>query len=129
MDLSLDMGVEHQLRVSPTLIAVNQILALSSFELQNAIKQEAEENPAIDIVERPTCTICGDMLRHGVCASCSRSGTINDGRASSGDGDFYRQVSQGAGAVARNSSFHHPAARNPAGRIGRKARFRHVVLT
>src|SRR5207249_3567498 len=57
MDISLEMNAEQSLRVSPTLIAVNQILALSSLELQAAIKQEAEENPALEIQERQTCNI------------------------------------------------------------------------
>lgn len=72
MDLSLDMTPEQTLKVSPTLIAVNQILALSSQELQAAIKQEAEENPAFEIVEHQTCSICGEVLRHGICLHCSR---------------------------------------------------------
>jgi RNA polymerase sigma-54 factor len=74
MDLSLDMTQEQTVRVSPTLIAVNQILALSSQELQVAIKQEAEENPAFEIVEHQTCSICGEVLRHGICLNCARPG-------------------------------------------------------
>jgi RNA polymerase sigma-54 factor len=73
MDISIDMNVEQQMRVSPTLIAVNYILALSSQELQELIKQEADENPAFDIVEHQTCSICGEQLRNGVCVNCSRA--------------------------------------------------------
>src|SRR5512138_3820171 len=72
MDISIDMNVEQQMRVSPTLIAVNHILALSSQELQELIKQEAEENPAFEIVEHQTCSICGEQLKNGVCLHCSR---------------------------------------------------------
>ena len=72
MDISIDMNVEQQMRVSPTLIAVNHILALSSQELQDLIKQEAEENPAFDIVEHQTCSICGEQLKNGICLNCSR---------------------------------------------------------
>jgi len=74
MDISLEMSADQTLRVSPTLIAVNQILALSSQELQAAIKQEAAENPALEIQERQTCNICGEVLQHGVCVACSRRG-------------------------------------------------------
>ena len=74
MDVSLEMNVEQTMRVSPTLIAVNQILALSSQELQTAIKQEAEENPALEISERQTCNMCGEVLRNGICPSCTRNG-------------------------------------------------------
>src|SRR3954449_12913124 len=72
MDISLEMNVEQSMRVSPTLIAVNTILALSSQELQNLIKQEAEENPALEITEHQTCAICGDTLRNGTCLNCLR---------------------------------------------------------
>jgi RNA polymerase sigma-54 factor len=81
MDISLEMNAEQTLRVSPTLIAVNQILALSSMELQAAIKQEAEENPALEILERQTCSFCGEVLKHGVCAACSRRNYKADPRS------------------------------------------------
>jgi RNA polymerase sigma-54 factor len=74
MDLSVEMNVEQAPRVSPTLIAVNTILALSSQELQTLIKQEAEENPAFEIVEHETCAICGEALHNGVCLNCLRAG-------------------------------------------------------
>src|SRR5207302_3360507 len=87
MDLSLDMTFEQTQRVSPTLIAVNQILTLASLELQAAIKQEAEENPALEITERQTCNICGEVLRHGVCMNCSRRGLTSEPRMDAPD-DF-----------------------------------------
>src|SRR5690349_20734940 len=72
MDLSLDFSQEMGMKVSPTLIAVNQILALSSQELQTAIKQEAEDNPAFEIVEHQVCSICGETLRGQICTNCVR---------------------------------------------------------
>jgi RNA polymerase sigma-54 factor len=75
MDVSMDMGVEQQMRVSPTLIAVNHVLALSSQELQNLIKQEADENPALEIIEHHTCSFCGEVLSNGVCVACLRKKT------------------------------------------------------
>jgi RNA polymerase sigma-54 factor len=85
MDLSLDMLVEQQQRVSPTLIAVNQILALSSQELQVAIKQEAEENPAFEVTERLTCAICGEVLKNGVCINCLRGHPSGNSRVTPND--------------------------------------------
>jgi len=73
MDLTLDLTQELTPRVSPTLIAVNHILALSSQELQTLIKQEAEENPALDLVERQTCRVCGETLKNGICQNCTRA--------------------------------------------------------
>src|SRR3954468_24063455 len=87
MDISLEMNVEQSIRVSPTLIAVNTILALSSQELQNLIKQEADENPALEITELQTCTICGDSLRNGVCLNCLRTGSTPPNKQDTSD-DF-----------------------------------------
>ncbi|HUP27611.1 MAG TPA: RNA polymerase factor sigma-54 [Chloroflexia bacterium] len=72
MDISLDLNYEQSMRVSPTLIAVNHVLALSSQELQNLIKQEAEDNPALELTEHHTCAICGDVLKNGICFNCLR---------------------------------------------------------
>ena len=72
MDFSFELNVEQSARVSPTLIAVNHVLALSSQELQALIKQEAEENPALDLIEHQTCARCGEVLAHGACRGCLR---------------------------------------------------------
>lgn len=72
MDISLEMSVEQSVRVSPTLIAVNHVLALSSQELQVLIKQEADENPAFELIEHQTCSMCGEVLANGVCRNCLR---------------------------------------------------------
>ena len=85
MDISLDMGLEQTQRVSPTLIAVNQILALSSMDLQTAIKQEAEENPAFEVIEHQTCNICGEVLKHGVCLNCLHLRPGGDTKSRSSD--------------------------------------------
>ncbi len=73
MDISAEMNTEQNMRVSPTLIAVNTILALSSQELQTLIKQEAEENPAFEIIEHQTCAICGEHLHNGICLNCRQT--------------------------------------------------------
>jgi DNA-directed RNA polymerase specialized sigma54-like protein len=75
-DFSQDMG--QGMKVSPTLIAVNQILALSSQDLQITIKQEAEENPAFEIVEHQVCPICGDTLKGQSCGNCARLDPTRD---------------------------------------------------
>jgi RNA polymerase sigma-54 factor len=87
MDVSLDMNVEQSMKVSPTLIAVNTILALSSQELQNLIKQEAEENPALEITEHQTCAICGETLRNGACLNCLRRDSAANRQSDTSD-DF-----------------------------------------
>lgn len=94
LDLSIDMAPEMGTRVSPTLIAVNQILSLSSMDLQKAIKQEAEENPAFEIVEHAICPICGEQIRGNACANCAkRSG--NDSPALGSDGPSFDDYNYG----------------------------------
>lgn len=89
MDISLDMMQEQSARVSPTLIAVNHVLALSSQELQNLIMQEAEENPAFDIVEHHTCAICGEVLKNGACINCARNSANKTSAAEPNTPDDY----------------------------------------
>jgi RNA polymerase sigma-54 factor len=113
MDISLEMGVEHQVRVSPTLIAVNHVLALSSQELQALIKQEAEENPALELTENQTCNVCGEVLAHGVCLVCLRRGTTDS--AAAGDefsfGDLgYPDEGQGTFSSMTDSDEFDPVA-------------------
>src|SRR5829696_6047017 len=49
--LNLQMVPEQAMKVSPTLIMVNQLLALSSIELQQMVRAEMEDNPALEAAE------------------------------------------------------------------------------
>ena len=70
MDLSIGLSQEQQVRVSPSLIALNQILALSSQELQEEIRREIESNPALELDERQVCPTCGSSYNGRVCQRC-----------------------------------------------------------
>jgi RNA polymerase sigma-54 factor len=70
LDLSMGLSQEQQVRVSPSLIALNQILALSSQELQEEIRREIESNPALDLDERVVCPTCGSSYNGRVCQRC-----------------------------------------------------------
>lgn len=61
---------QQQLKVTPKQIAANYILQLSSIELQEAIDRELEENPALELEERPTCPVCGGELTGRLCLRC-----------------------------------------------------------
>jgi RNA polymerase sigma-54 factor len=61
---------EQSARVSPTLIMVNQLLALSSIELQHLVHSELEENPALESIENVTCTSCGAGTNGPYCPVC-----------------------------------------------------------
>jgi RNA polymerase sigma-54 factor len=74
MELELDVGQDFSAnqtqRVSPRLVAANYILELSSQELQQQISTELSENPALELVETPTCRVCGTELQGSICPRC-----------------------------------------------------------
>ncbi|GAC1386059.1 MAG: RNA polymerase factor sigma-54 [Herpetosiphon sp.] len=74
MDMSMGMAVQQQMRPSPALIALNNMLILSTMELQQLIQHEIEENPALDIMdsEEATCQRCGRQLSASICLYCQQ---------------------------------------------------------
>ena len=72
-----------QVKVTPKQIAANYILQMSSVELQEAIAQELDENPALEMQELPTCPICGSPVAGNYCTECMpRKATDGDDGAS-----------------------------------------------
>ena len=57
-------------KVTPKQIAANYILQMSSVELQEAIAEELDENPALEMQEFPTCPICGSPVSGYYCTDC-----------------------------------------------------------
>jgi RNA polymerase sigma-54 factor len=98
VDQNLQMVPEQSVRVSPTLIMVNQLLALSSLELQQMVRAEMEDNPALESVESTACISCGAGTTGLYCPVCmqlvapaapadkSASRDVND---NPGSGDTY----------------------------------------
>ena len=76
MDLSMGMSVhqQQQMKASPALIALNNMLILSTHELQQLIQQEIEENPALELMESDEglCQRCGRQLSGAVCMHCQQ---------------------------------------------------------
>jgi RNA polymerase sigma-54 factor len=74
MSMSMAMGqqVQMQMKASPALIALNNMLILSTHELQQAIQQELEENPALEAMEseEALCPRCGRALSGPTCIYC-----------------------------------------------------------
>lgn len=68
--MQLEMVQEQGMRVSPTLIMVNQLLALSSLELQHVVRTELADNPALESLERTTCASCGAGTAGVYCPVC-----------------------------------------------------------
>ncbi len=79
MDMNLEAAQYQEQRFdqrpSPTLVTFTQILALSSYDLQQAIHLEISDNPALEIVENEyECLRCGERLVVGICPRCDGLG-------------------------------------------------------
>ena len=104
MELELDLGQEYSanqtLKVSPRLVAANYILELSSQELQQQIATELNENPALELVEIPTCRVCGTELQGSICPRCIQR--QKSGSSSSTYGSETRGYGYDEGGDSRN---------------------------
>jgi RNA polymerase sigma-54 factor len=75
-DMSMQMGMgvaaQMQMKASPALIALNNMLILSTLELQQMIQEELEDNPALEMVESEEvlCQRCGRQLSGPTCIHC-----------------------------------------------------------
>jgi RNA polymerase sigma-54 factor len=74
MDMSMGMNLlpQQQMKASPALIALNNMLVLSTLELQQLVQTELEENPALEQVESEDslCSRCGRPLSGATCIYC-----------------------------------------------------------
>lgn len=87
MDMTQDISSEMRMKVSPRLVAASYILELSSLELQQAINEELNDNPALEILERETCSVCGGALQGSICPHCLSQQKL-DPAQSTGDNDY-----------------------------------------
>ena len=74
MDMSMGMGLlpSQQMRASPALIALNNMLVLSNMELQQLVSQEIEDNPALEQMDSDDalCMRCGRPMSGVTCIYC-----------------------------------------------------------
>lgn len=71
MLVGAEMLPQQQMKASPALIALNNMLVLSTQELQQLVSRELEENPALDQSEvEQTCVTCGRPLTGNLCVYC-----------------------------------------------------------
>jgi RNA polymerase sigma-54 factor len=72
MQMGFGMTPQMQMKASPALIALNNMLILSTLDLQQAIQDELEENPALEMVESEEvlCPRCGRQLSGPTCINC-----------------------------------------------------------
>ena len=83
LELNQQLTQSLQVKVTPKQIAANYILQMSSVELQEAISQELDENPALEMLETGACPICGAPVSGNYCTECmpNRQQTADDGSA------------------------------------------------
>ncbi len=95
----MDMEMFHvqEMRPSPTLVAFSQMLQLSGMQLQQAIKQEVEENPALEVEEHEICPLCGEMLSRCHCPVASER--MEPRQLQDSDDDEYDVLTSVAGQV------------------------------
>ncbi|MDP9365882.1 MAG: RNA polymerase sigma-54 factor [Chloroflexota bacterium] len=70
MESGFELSHEMRTWVSPSLIEANYILSLSRQELQAVVAAEMDANPALDMDERQTCPLCGNVLDGTFCPVC-----------------------------------------------------------
>ena len=86
IELNQQLQPMMQAKVTPKQIAANYILQMSSVELQEAIAQELDENPALEMQELPTCPLCGSPIAGNYCTECMpRKNDGEDGALVSAD--------------------------------------------
>jgi len=89
LDFGQDLSANQTQKVSPRLVAANYILELSSQELQQQISTELHDNPALELVEVPTCRVCGTELQGSICPRCIQRQKADLGLAANADGTTY----------------------------------------
>ena len=75
--LGLQQTLKQQLTLSPQLIQTFEILAMSSLELQQKIKAEIEQNPAIEIPTERSVSIERISEQESRKSPCDNSGACD----------------------------------------------------
>lgn len=72
MSMGMQMTPQMQMKASPALIALNNMLIMSTLDLQQMIQQELEENPALELGESEdeVCQRCGRPFTGSTCMHC-----------------------------------------------------------
>ncbi len=66
----MEQSVDMQQSFSPLLMQANHILSLSQTELEAAINDAIDENPALELEEVATCPVCGRRTGGQACTTC-----------------------------------------------------------
>lgn len=80
MSPHLEQRLEQQLKVTPQIIIAGELLALPMAGLEQAIREEEMQNPALEVIEKERCPRCGTPLRNQVCPACTDRGRVSEER-------------------------------------------------
>lgn len=69
-NVAMDQTVEIQQNFSPLLMQANHILSLSQIELEAAINDAIDENPALELEDCVVCPVCGRRTNGEPCGTC-----------------------------------------------------------
>jgi RNA polymerase sigma-54 factor len=72
-NVTMDQTVELHQSFSPLLMQANHILSLSQTELEAAIGDAIDENPALELDDCAVCPVCGRRTSGEPCATCRAS--------------------------------------------------------
>ena len=75
VNAAMEQNVELQQSFSPLLMQANHILSLSHADLELAIGEAVDENPALELEDTAVCPVCGRPTSGEACATC-RSSTL-----------------------------------------------------
>jgi len=70
MEIWTNQEQSMEQRPAATLVAFASLLALPSWELEQAMNQELSMNPALELIESDVCPRCGNMRNDGICFFC-----------------------------------------------------------
>lgn len=82
MTAGFEMNPDMRQWISPSLIEANYILSLSRQQLEEAIHQELDSNPALETSEDAVCPMCGGVLEGTFCPTCMISHAPEEPRES-----------------------------------------------
>src|SRR5215207_3064891 len=71
----MEQNVEFQQSFSPLLMQANHILSLSQTELEAAINEAIDENPALELEDCVVCPVCGRRTGGEPCSTCRAART------------------------------------------------------
>jgi RNA polymerase sigma-54 factor len=78
MNQSMGMSTGMEQTLNPKMIAFYELLQQPSFELEQAIETEVQENPALDVTAERQCPACGTTMLAAVCRECGYQITKED---------------------------------------------------